>query len=54
MSPEGSVSVSPLNMVFERGQDVTFNCTAQGGPILVAGVVLVAVVVLVAGVVLVQ
>ena len=32
MSPEGSVSVSPLNMVFERGQDVTFNCTAQGGP----------------------
>ena len=32
MSPEGSVFVSPLNMVFERGQDVTFNCTAQGGP----------------------
>ena len=32
MSPEGSVSVSPLNMAFERGQDVTFNCTAQGGP----------------------
>ena len=32
MSPEGNVSVSPLNMAFERGQDVTFNCTAQGGP----------------------
>ena len=24
--------MSPLNMVFERGQNVTFNCTAQGGP----------------------
>ena len=24
--------MSPLNMAFERGQDVTFNCTAQGGP----------------------
>ena len=32
MSPEGSASVSPLNMVFERGNNVTFNCTAQGGP----------------------
>ena len=32
MSPEGSVSVSPLNMVFERGNNVTFNCTAEGGP----------------------
>ena len=32
MSPEGSVSVSPLNMVFERGNNATFNCTAQGGP----------------------
>ena len=32
MSPEGSVSVSPINMVFERGNNATFNCTAQGGP----------------------
>ena len=32
VSPEGSVSVSPLNMVFERGNDATFNCTAEGGP----------------------
>ena len=32
MSPEGSVSVSPLNMVFQRGSDATFNCTAEGGP----------------------
>ena len=32
MSPEGSVSVSPLNMVFSRGDNVTFNCSAQGGP----------------------
>ena len=32
MSPKGSASVSPLNMVFERGNNVTFNCTAQGGP----------------------
>ena len=31
VSPEGSVSVSPLNMVFERGNNVTFNCTAEGG-----------------------
>ena len=32
MSPEDSVSVSPLNMVFSRGDNVTFNCLAQGGP----------------------
>ena len=32
VSPEGSVSVSPLNMVFERGNNVMFNCTAEGGP----------------------
>lgn len=32
MSPEGSVSVSPINMVFERGNNATFDCTAQGGP----------------------
>ena len=32
VSPEGSVSVSPLNMVFERGNNATFNCTAEGGP----------------------
>ena len=24
--------MSPLNMVFERGNNATFNCTAQGGP----------------------
>ena len=32
MSPEGSVSVSPLNMIFNREDNVTFNCSAQGGP----------------------
>ena len=32
VSPEGSVSVSPLNMVFNRGDNVTLNCSAQGGP----------------------
>ena len=32
VSPEGSVSVFPLNMVFNRGDHVTFNCSAQGGP----------------------
>ena len=32
VSPEGSVSVSPLNMVFNGGDHVTFNCSAQGGP----------------------
>jgi len=32
VSPEGSVSASPLNMVFDRGDNVTLNCSAQGGP----------------------
>jgi len=32
VSPQGSVSVSPLNMVFNRGDNVTLNCSAQGGP----------------------
>ena len=32
VSPEESVSVSPLNMVFNRGDNVTLNCSAQGGP----------------------
>ena len=32
MSPEGSISVSPLNMVFNGGDNVTLNCSAQGGP----------------------
>jgi len=32
VSPEGSVSVSPFNMVFNRSDNVTLNCSAQGGP----------------------
>ena len=32
MSPEGSVSVFPLNKTFNRGDNVTFDCSAQGGP----------------------
>ena len=32
MSPEGSVSVSPLNMTINREDNVTFNCLAHGGP----------------------
>ena len=32
VSPEEGVSVFPLNMTFNRGDSVTFNCSAQGGP----------------------
>ena len=32
MSPEGSVLVSPLDQMFDNGDNVTLNCTAQGGP----------------------
>ena len=32
VSPEGSVSVSPLNMAFNRGDNVTLNCSTLGGP----------------------
>ena len=32
MSPEGSVEVSPLNETFNRGDNVTFTCSARGGP----------------------
>ena len=32
MSPEEGVSVFPLNMTFNKGDNVTFNCSAQGGP----------------------
>ena len=32
VSPEGSVEVSPLNETFDRGDNVTFTCSARGGP----------------------
>ena len=32
VSPEGSVVVSPLNETFDQGDNVTFNCSALGGP----------------------
>jgi len=32
VSPEEGVFVFPLNMTFNRGDNVTFNCSAQGGP----------------------
>ena len=32
MSPEDSASVSPLDATFNTGDNVTFNCLAQGGP----------------------
>ena len=32
VSPESSLSVSPLNMVFNQRNDITFICGALGGP----------------------
>ena len=32
VSPESSVEVFPLNQTFNRGDNVTFNCSARGGP----------------------
>ena len=32
VSPEGSVEVSPLNETFDQGDNVTFTCSARGGP----------------------
>ena len=32
VSPESSVKVSPLNMVYSQGSDITLICTSFGGP----------------------
>ena len=32
VSPEDSVLVSPVDMVFSRGENVSFTCTSMGGP----------------------
>ena len=32
MSPEGSVDVQPSQIIASRGENVTFNCSVQGGP----------------------
>ena len=32
MSPDDSASVSALDTIFNRGDNVTLNCSAQGGP----------------------
>ena len=32
VSPEGSVTISPLDVIATFGDNVTFNCTAMGGP----------------------
>ena len=32
VSPEGSVSVLPSQVFSDRGDNVTFNCSSQGGP----------------------
>ena len=32
VSPEGSVSVDPFNQAFDHNMNVTFTCSAKGGP----------------------